>query len=104
LLPALKTRAPSADIVTEQLSRAPGLRAEEGSPAETLVLRLAEANETHSVAYGAEAGLFQGIDLPTVICGPGDIAQAHQPNEFIELAQVDACEKFLRRLAVYMGE
>lgn len=99
MLPALKSRAAAADIVTEQLSRAPGLRAEEGSPAETLALYLAGQNETHTVAYAAEAGLFQSIDLPTVICGPGDIAQAHQPDEFIELSQVEACERFLRRLA-----
>jgi acetylornithine deacetylase len=103
ILPGLKARAETADIVTEQISHAPGLRAEEGSPAETLALRLAEQNETHTVAYAAEAGLFQAIDLPTVICGPGDIAQAHQPNEFIEISQVDACERFLRKLAEHMG-
>ncbi|MFP4004240.1 MAG: acetylornithine deacetylase [Alphaproteobacteria bacterium] len=104
LLPGLKARAEAADIATEQLARAPGLKLEEGSPAETLALRLAQQNETRAVAYAAEAGLFQAIDLPTVICGPGDIAQAHQPNEFIELSQIDACQHFLRRLAEEMGE
>ena len=50
------------------------------------------------VGFGTEAGLFQEARSPTVVCGPGDIAQAHKPDEFIELAQVKRCENFLRRL------
>ncbi len=50
------------------------------------------------VAYGTEAGLFQSVGIPAVVCGPGDIQQAHKPNEFIELSQLDGCERFLRRL------
>ena len=70
----------------------------DGSPAETLVMALAETNETHTVAFGTEAGFFQEIGIPAVICGPGDIAQAHRPDEFIALSQVAACEAFLHRL------
>ena len=48
--------------------------------------------------YGTEAGIFRAVGIPTVICGPGDIAQAHQPNEFILKSQITACESFMRRL------
>ena len=51
------------------------------------------------VAYGTEAGLFQGIGIPTVVCGPGSIEQAHKPDEFVEVDQLAQCEKFLRQLA-----
>ena len=50
------------------------------------------------MSYGTEAGLFEEAGCPTVICGPGDIAQAHQPNEFILKSQITACETFMRRL------
>ena len=51
------------------------------------------------VPYATEAGIFrEDHGMPTVICGPGDIAQAHQPNEFILASQIDACEGFMRRM------
>ena len=98
LLPEMQQVFDCASIVTEQRVMVPGLRPEEGSDAETMVMALAETNQTHAVSYATEAGLFQAADLPTVICGPGDIAQAHKPDEFIALEQVAACEAFLRRL------
>lgn len=51
------------------------------------------------VDYGTEAGLFTHAGIPTVVCGPGNIEQAHKPNEYIELAQIAQCEAFMRRLA-----
>ena len=52
-----------------------------------------------SVVYGTEAGIFRKtLGVPTVVCGPGDIAQAHQPNEYLLASQVDACEGFMRRM------
>ena len=48
--------------------------------------------------YGTEAGLFQESGIPVVVCGPGNIAQAHKPDEFIDLAQVALCERFMDRL------
>ncbi|HYB57853.1 MAG TPA: M20/M25/M40 family metallo-hydrolase, partial [Alphaproteobacteria bacterium] len=63
-----------------------------------LVLALSGENRAGVVSYGSEAGLFQEAGIPAVLCGPGDIAQAHQPNEFILATQVAACEAFLRRL------
>ena len=63
-----------------------------------LVRRLTGANRSGFVSFAAEAGMFQQAGLPTVICGPGSIDQAHQPDEFIEIAQIEACDRFVRRL------
>ena len=52
-----------------------------------------------SVVYATEAGIFRKVlGVPTVVCGPGDIAQAHQPNEYLLASQIDACEAFMRRM------
>ena len=60
---------------------------------------LAERNDHAKVAFGREVGLFhQWAGIPTVICGPGSIEQAHKPNEFIEIEQIEACETFFSRL------
>jgi acetylornithine deacetylase len=58
---------------------------------------------TDKVTYGTEAGLFDAVGIPTVVCGPGDIAQAHSPDEFVELAQVEACEQFLTTLLDHLS-
>ncbi len=107
-----------ADVINPHLEAAPGscraenevwatlppLKAEPGSDAETLALALAERNDTTVMSFGTEAGHFQSIDFPTVICGPGDIAQAHKPNEFIEQSQLDACDRFMARLAEALSQ
>ncbi len=67
----------------------------------SLVMKLAKQNDTHAVSYATEAGLFEDGGCPTVICGPGSIAQAHKPNEFVEKSQLDDCMIFLRGLANY---
>jgi acetylornithine deacetylase len=90
---------PDAGIETVLQVAAPGLRAEADSPATTLALALSQANHTIAVAYATEAGQFQLGGLPAVICGPGSIDQAHQPDEFIEIAQLAEGLAFLRRLA-----
>ncbi|MWV26211.1 acetylornithine deacetylase [Methylobacterium sp. 2A] len=76
----------------------PGLAPDPGSAAERLCLRLAGRNRTVAVPYATEAGRFQAAGLPTVVCGPGDIAQAHQPDEFITLDALGQGERFLRDL------
>ena len=101
ILPRMRAVSRDTDVRTTALARVAPLLPADGSPAETLVMALAETNETHTVAYGSEAGFFQEIGIPAVICGPGDIAQAHRPDEFIALDQVAACEAFLRRLIDY---
>jgi acetylornithine deacetylase len=76
----------------------PGLAPDPGSEAERLALRLAGRNRTVTVPYGSEAGHFQAAGIPTIVCGPGSIATAHQPDEFITRDELAAGEAFLRRL------
>ena len=71
------------------------------SEAVALALRLAGHNETHAVSYATEAGLFQEAGSPSVVIGPGDIAQAHAADEFIAKDQLDACMAFLDRLGAW---
>jgi acetylornithine deacetylase len=78
----------------------PGLAPEPGSEAEILVKRLAGRNRTTTVPFGTESGHFQAAGIPTVVCGPGSIDQAHQPDEYITLEQLEAGAAFMRRLAV----
>ena len=83
----------------EELSHIPGFSVEEDSEVVQLTKSLTGANTTSKVAFGTEAGLFQSMaDIPTVVCGPGSIEQAHKPNEFIEREQIAQCEVFLRKL------
>lgn len=98
VLPRMHAVDPGTSIDTELRCYVPGLVPEDGSPAEAIVTALARTNHTEVVSYGTEAGLFQEVGIPTVICGPGSIRQAHQPNEYIELSQVRACETFMRCL------
>jgi acetylornithine deacetylase len=77
----------------------PGLAPQPGSFAETLALRLAGKNRTWTVPFGTEAGHFQAAGIPTVVCGPGSIDQAHQADEYITLEQLEAGAAFMRRLA-----
>ena len=98
VLPEMRLVASEADIVTTQHFRTPELRADPGSAADELVRALTGDNDTGVASYGTEAGQFQEAGFSTIICGPGSIDQAHQPNEFIERSQVDLCMATLRRL------
>jgi len=88
-----------AAIETETIAEVVGLTPDVGSAATRLVMELTGANRAGLVPFGTEAGLFQQIGIPSVICGPGDIAQAHKPDEFLSLDQLAACLAFLNRLA-----
>lgn len=94
---------PNAHIETITEIQAPGLRAESDSIAATLALSLSQANHSIAVPYATEAGQFQQGGLPSVICGPGSIDQAHQPDEFVEIAQLAEGLEFLRRLATKLS-
>lgn len=100
ILPAMDARAPGrGKVTTEVTSHVPALLPETGSSAETLVMALANQNEVEVVSYGTEAGHFQQTGgVPTVVCGPGSILQAHRPDEYIERGQLKACDIFLSRL------
>jgi acetylornithine deacetylase len=96
-------RFPGTGITTEVEVAVPGLAPQPGSPAETLALRLARANHTIAVPYASEAGQFQEAGIASVVCGPGRIDEAHQPDEYIEIAQLAACVEFMRSLARELG-
>ena len=104
VLPRLTRHAKGARIETHRDIEVPALTAEPGSPAETLVKKLARANATTTVSFATEAGQFQKAGIPTIVCGPGSIEQAHQPDEYIELSQIDAGLDFMRRLADELSE
>lgn len=76
----------------------PPLRPEDDGEAEGIARAITGDNAGHVVSYGTEAGQFQAAGYSAVVCGPGDIAQAHQPNEFIEIAQFEAGHQFMRDL------
>jgi acetylornithine deacetylase len=99
LLPRLRQVHPGASVVTEILAETPALVPDPTSPAEALARQLTGANATSTVAFASEAGIFREEGIPAVLCGPGSIDQAHQPNEYITLEQLAAGERFLRRLA-----
>lgn len=90
---------PAAAIETETIAEVVGLAPDPASAATRLVMELTGANRAGLVPFGTEAGLFQQIGIPSVICGPGDIAQAHKPDEFLALDQLAACLSMLDRLA-----
>ncbi|GJE62329.1 acetylornithine deacetylase [Methylobacterium trifolii] len=94
----LNRYGPYGRIETVEEVAVPGLAPEPGSEAERLALRLAGRNRTVSVPYATEAGRFQAAGIPTIVCGPGSIDQAHQPDEFITLKALADGEAFLRRL------
>ncbi len=94
----MRKRAPSCRIETAQMSDAPPLAPNPDNPAADLVKSLTGRNATGVVSYAAEAGQFQEAGFATVVCGPGSIDQAHQPNEFIAVDQLAEATAFTRRL------
>ncbi len=79
----------------------PAFAAEEGGEAEALARAWSGSNLSTVVACATEAGIVQKTGVSTVVCGPGDIAQAHQPNEFVLRSRIDACEAFLGRMTAW---
>ena len=96
--PRMKAVVPATGVAVEPIAEVPGLRPENDGAAERLMRRLTGDNGTHVVSYGTEAGIFQRAGWSSVVCGPGDIAQAHQPDEYIEISELAAGERLLRRL------
>ncbi|MEM9425208.1 MAG: acetylornithine deacetylase [Pseudomonadota bacterium] len=90
--------APTARISVSQGEDVPGLVPEDHGPAEGLVRRMTGDNADHVVSYGTEAGHFQTAGISAVICGPGNIEQAHQADEYISLEQFAAGEAFLAKV------
>ncbi len=96
--PAMKNIAPDAGFSFETICEVPAFLGSASDAVTKLAQRLAGEERTTLVAFGTEAGLFKSAGIPTVVCGPGSINQAHQPDEFVTLAQLAQCEAFMRGL------
>ncbi len=82
----------------QQLSGMAGLDMSSEAEVTRLVMQLSGANGTGKVSFGTEGGLYQEFGIPTIVCGPGSIEQAHKPDEWIEIEQLVAAERFMDRL------
>ena len=98
IAPKYRKRWGGAQFETQVRAAYPGLVMDRESPAVLLARELTGANHIETVVYGTEAGHFQSAGIPSVICGPGSIEQAHQADEFCDLSQLEACEAFLNKL------
>lgn len=94
----MKTIHPEAGITLTRFFGVPGLKPEPGGAAEVLVRKLTGQNSAGVVSYGTEAGQFQEAGYSAVVCGPGDIAQAHQPDEYLEVSEFEAGQRFMEAL------
>ena len=89
---------PAAGIDLVWASQTVGLAASESDAIVQWAMQLSRNRRVGKVSYGTEAGLFQQMGVATVICGPGDISEAHRPNEFVALEQLAQCEAFMNRI------
>ncbi len=103
-LPPLRAAHPAAALQVAPRSHLPALDLAEDAPLTLLVQRLTGRNSAGRVSYGTEAGVYQRAGIPTIVCGPGHIAQAHQPEEWVAESEIESCLGFLRRLAGTLAE
>ncbi len=103
LLPEMQSVWPQATLETEIVGDVDGLMPMENSQAVALAQELTGGNSVGLVPFGTEAGLFQQLGISTVVCGPGHIAQAHKPDEFVSLPQMAECLKMLQALLVKLS-
>ena len=99
LEPAMQAVAPDTGFRFETICEIPSFLGSEQDAVTQLALRLAREREVTQVAFGTEAGLFKQAGIPTVVCGPGSIQQAHQPDEYVSLEQLGRCQAFMEGLA-----
>jgi len=97
--PAMKAVNPATGFSYEIQVEMPGMSLSPDHELTSIVKQLTGSNSTGKVSYGTEGGFYQEFGIPTIICGPGHIAQAHQPDEFVAQSELDACDAFIRRLA-----
>ena len=95
---ARRAISPDTGIATKRTNIVPGLAPDADSPAEALGLSLTGANGMAAVSYATEAGLFQQAGIPAIICGPGSTDQAHKPDEWIAVSELEACKGFMEKL------
>lgn len=97
--PAMKATNPACGFSYEVELEMPGMALPADHMLTSIVQQLTGSNSAGKVSYGTEGGFYQNAGVPTIICGPGHIAQAHQPDEFVARSQLDTCDVFIRRLA-----
>ena len=102
LEPEMRAVHAAAGFVIEPLSDIPMLDTRPEAEVVALAQELSGSSEIGKVSFGTEGSQFHRAGIPTVICGPGSIAQAHKPNEYVELDQIARCDDFLRRLMTRM--
>lgn len=102
LVPRMQAVQPGTGIRFEPLGSYPGLATDAASEAAELVALISGSRDFGTVAFGTEGGLFHEAGIPTVVCGPGSMDQGHKPDEFVTLAQLEACDAMLLRLAEYL--
>lgn len=102
--PAMRAIDPDCGVAFEPLSAYPGLTTAEDTEAATKITALLDESTTGKIAFGTEGGLFhREADVPCVVCGPGSIDQAHQPDEYVTREQLSCCDRFLDRLAGHLA-
>lgn len=102
LVPRMQAVQPGTGIRFEPLGSYPGLATDAASEAAELVALISGSRDFGTVAFGTEGGLFHEAGIPTVVCGPGSMDQGHKPDEFVTLAQLEACDAMLLRLAEHL--
>lgn len=98
----IKAENPAADIELEVLAEVPGFDTAAQAEIARLAQALTGARTTEKVAYCTEAGLFQRAGMTAVVCGPGNLQQAHRADEYVDLDQIRACERFMEQLADHL--
>lgn len=102
LLPQMQRVSPDCAITFSPLSHYPGLQTANSAAIDEVLALLPPPDALHTVAFGTEGGLFQQHGIPTLVCGPGSMAQGHKPDEFISLQQLAECDDFLLRLCHWL--
>lgn len=103
VIPPMKEKFEQADVITQTVCTVNALIPDDHSPAEQLIRHLSGLNGSGVVSFGTEAGAFQHAGMSAVVYGPGSIAQAHQPDEFIEIDQLSQCIDFMIRLTEWIA-
>ncbi len=90
---------PSTGFSYEIVGFLPGMGLADDHELTNLVKQITGSNSTGKVSYGTEGGIYEEAGIPSIVCGPGAIQQAHKPDEWVAVSQLDACDEFIRRLA-----
>jgi len=100
----MQQHTPACDIQTEIVTEYPGLNCSDAGELVAYIRTLTGNQQSGNINFGTEAGLFQqALGVPSVVCGPGSMAQGHKPDEFIEISQLDQCDNFLQQLILALS-